>query len=116
MLHTTETSETNYFFLSYKPEGKPAKFDYSKIEVSGKSICRYQPKNYLKDQNELFNPFVSFKTMLQFILLDKKGRIKFLDETELFQVVIYLNSVDYTIGNFGPYFYLTINKKPDTHE
>lgn len=113
MLDTKENPETKYFFLSYNAEGKQAKFDYSKILVSGKSICQYKPKNYLNGQDHLFNPFVSFRIMLQLILLDKKGRIKFLDESELFQVIIYLNNVDYSVGTFGAYSYLTINKKSE---
>jgi hypothetical protein len=116
MLDTKENTNTEYYFLSYKPEGKQTRFDYSKIQMNGKSICQYKPKNYLNGQDQLFNPFVSFRIMLQFILLDKKGRIKFLDEAELFQVLIYLTNVDYEVGTFGAYLYLTINKKTDKHE
>lgn len=108
MTSTSERTEKTFIFLSYKPDGKQAKFDFSKILVSGKSICRYKPNNYLKGQDHLFNPFVSFKIMLQFILLDKKGRIKLLNEAELFQIIVFLDNVDYSIGSFGPYFYLTI--------
>lgn len=111
MKKTTENPDNNFLFLSYNAEGKQAKFDYSNVQISGKSICQYKPNNFLNGQENLFTPFISFRIMLQFILLDKKGRIKFLNENELFQVIFYLNNIDYSVGTFGPYFFLTIHKK-----
>lgn len=116
MIDLKKQADTEYYFFSYNTQGNLTKFDFSKIQVSGKSICRYTPKNYLNGQDHLFNPFVSFRIMLQLILLDKKGRIKFLEETELFQIIIYLSNVEYEVGIIGAYSYLTINKKSDTHE
>ncbi len=112
MLRNTENQEipeNKYFLLNYKGNGKNTKFEFSALNINGKSICRYTPDNFLKGEADLFHPFVSFRTMLQLILLDKKGKVNFLYSEDFLHAVTLLDKVKYDVETYGSYYTIRIN-------